>query len=509
MTQFEKKIDLGDGFYRVRGKDYLWGVYDESRKRIIIPCLYEGIMYSKYNGLFILKKKIASDNNVFVVNCNNETVIPLKYNDISILDQKYLLISETTFISKRKNGIVSADGKLIVQPKYGIIWASESGKFIVTDGCRCGIVKENGLSDLEYDSYEKVLENGSSWDSRLLEYNGSVRRFSSVFNDETILESKPKYLIVSKFNKYGVINLDNKLVLPLKFDEISVEYDLDDDDNYVLFFLVKKDGYYGYYGEQGDVIIPLSYTKDAAEQLFNNYIESLLLSQLKKSLLSNSESTIIKEKNKGKLAEKPFQSIKPSNSVYNEEDFYLFFDTETTGLPVDYNAPSSNLSNWPRMVQLSWILTDGSGKELRTCDYIIKPKGFTIPVTASRLNGITTERANKEGFDLEIVLSLFLADLNLSKVIVGHNIDFDKKIVGAELIRAGKEDVITSKKSICTMKESVTFCKLPGRYGFKYPTLQDLHFKLFGCSFDGAHDSANDVSATVKCFWKMKSLGIL
>lgn len=29
---------------------------------------------------------------------------------------------------------------------------------------------------------------------------------------------------------------------------------------------------------------------------------------------------------------------------------YLIFDTETTGLPKDYNAPKSKLSNWPKIV---------------------------------------------------------------------------------------------------------------------------------------------------------------
>jgi DNA polymerase III epsilon subunit-like protein len=39
----------------------------------------------------------------------------------------------------------------------------------------------------------------------------------------------------------------------------------------------------------------------------------------------------------------------------------VFFDTETTGLPRDYNAPSSKLDNWPRLVQLAWIVSDYDG----------------------------------------------------------------------------------------------------------------------------------------------------
>ena len=36
---------------------------------------------------------------------------------------------------------------------------------------------------------------------------------------------------------------------------------------------------------------------------------------------------------------------------------FLFFDTETTRLPLDYSAPSTDINNWPRLIQLSWIIT--------------------------------------------------------------------------------------------------------------------------------------------------------
>jgi len=34
---------------------------------------------------------------------------------------------------------------------------------------------------------------------------------------------------------------------------------------------------------------------------------------------------------------------------------YLFFDTETTGLPKNWKAPIEDLNNWPRLVQLAWL----------------------------------------------------------------------------------------------------------------------------------------------------------
>jgi len=34
---------------------------------------------------------------------------------------------------------------------------------------------------------------------------------------------------------------------------------------------------------------------------------------------------------------------------------YLFFDTETTGLPKKWKAPITDLDNWPRLVQLAYL----------------------------------------------------------------------------------------------------------------------------------------------------------
>lgn len=40
---------------------------------------------------------------------------------------------------------------------------------------------------------------------------------------------------------------------------------------------------------------------------------------------------------------------------------FLIFDTETTGLPIDKNAPLTDFGNWPRMVQLAWQIHDEKG----------------------------------------------------------------------------------------------------------------------------------------------------
>lgn len=183
---------------------------------------------------------------------------------------------------------------------------------------------------------------------------------------------------------------------------------------------------------------------------------------------------------------------------------HLFFDTETTGVPKDFKAPSSDTQNWPRLVQLAWILTDDKGNIIHSENLIVKPYGFEIPTDASKVHGITTEVAMKEGIPLSEAIDQFIEDLNTAKYIVGHNVDFDKKIVGAEMIRLGMKDIMDSKKSYCTMQSSVDFCKIPGKYGYKYPKLQELYKKLFGTEFENAHNAMSDIEATEKCFWELR-----
>ena len=200
-------------------------------------------------------------------------------------------------------------------------------------------------------------------------------------------------------------------------------------------------------------------------------------------------------------------NIRNQADKYLPEEFrdsFLFFDTETTGVPMNYKAPSSDTQNWPRLVQLAWILTDDKGNKIHSENLIVRPDGFEIPTDAAKVHGITTEVAMKDGIPLSEAIDQFIEDLNTAKYIVGHNIEFDKKIVGAEMIRLGLKDIMDSKKSHCTMQSSIDFCKIPGKYGYKYPKLQELYKKLFGIEFDNAHNAMSDIEATEKCFWELR-----
>ncbi len=378
---------------------------------------------------------------------------------------------------------------------------------------RCGFVKSNGLSDLEYDSYKtvKVEENPS--------YSNDF------FGDEDDhVEHKEKLvcLIVTQNEKKGVVGIDNHVIVPIENQEVE-QFDLYR--NPTVLFKVKKGDYFGVYSMDGRLVLPIIYHKIRLGWGFPDiqYFEAEtdtgeeLVFDLNGGTFTPQRRSYSSERPKTPSAPVSVDDERPritsrapvSISGTHKSEYYLFFDTETTGLPRNYKAPSSDTNNWPRMVQLSWVLTDQNGHYIRGADYIIKPSGFTIPQDASRLHGITTTRAINEGEEIRNVLSAFKMDLKKATKIVGHNIDFDKKIVGAELIRLGERDIVDSLPTICTMKAGTDYCAIPGNYGYKYPTLQELHKALFGVGFEDAHNSSSDVAATEKCFWKMKEKGLI
>lgn len=160
-------------------------------------------------------------------------------------------------------------------------------------------------------------------------------------------------------------------------------------------------------------------------------------------------------------------------------------------------------------MQLAFLYYDADGELISSGDYIIKPEGFVIPSDASRIHGISTQRACVEGHPIREVLQLFQEIAIEAQVLVAHNLSFDEKIVGSELIRAGMRNVLPSKKKICTMESSTDFCALKGPYGNKWPKLSELYKILFGTEFEEMHNAAYDIQATAKCFRELKRRGVI
>ena len=191
---------------------------------------------------------------------------------------------------------------------------------------------------------------------------------------------------------------------------------------------------------------------------------------------------------------------------------YFIFDTETTGIPHNKSAPITDLDNWPRLVQLAWQLHDAHGRLIARHNYINRPDGFDIPYKSEQVHGISTRRAQEEGHDLKTVLDIFIQELEKTKVLIGHNIEFDINIIGAEFIRMTLDPAkFLDLAKIDTGLVSTEFCQLTGGIGgrLKMPRLTELYQKLFDKPMVDAHDASYDVEATARSFFGLVSRGIV
>ena len=194
---------------------------------------------------------------------------------------------------------------------------------------------------------------------------------------------------------------------------------------------------------------------------------------------------------------------------------YLIFDTETSGLPKNPRLLAEYVENWPHIVQLSWGLYNDDGSLISMNDFIIRPVGFTIDEDSTKIHGITTEIALREGNMIKDVLYKFKEDWKKVSFVCAHNLDFDLNVIGAEFYRAnyrlGSRNI---RKKICTMKQTTEYCKIPfsnSKYHSKYkwPRLQELYFKLFNKEFSNAHNAKYDVIACAKCLFHCIENGII
>jgi len=189
---------------------------------------------------------------------------------------------------------------------------------------------------------------------------------------------------------------------------------------------------------------------------------------------------------------------------------YLIFDTETTGLPKRWDAPITDIDNWPRCIQIAWQFHDDMGICIEHQDYLIKPDGYNIPYDAEKVHGISTELANEKGDSLNFVLEKFNEVLNKTKFVVGQNVKFDLNIMGAEFVRGKIANQLQELPVLDTCTEhTAQLCKISGGRGgkFKLPTLTELHEYLFDAPFAEAHNATADVEATTRCFFELVRLG--
>lgn len=199
----------------------------------------------------------------------------------------------------------------------------------------------------------------------------------------------------------------------------------------------------------------------------------------------------------------------------------LHYDTETTGLPV--NGQPSDHPDQPRIVSISAILDDETGRTRSVFSTIIKPEGWTIDEskqtdsgrpTAFSIHGITNDVANRFGIPIAEAIKRFHQLIQPGTVISAFNHHFDFKLVkiscaqidamggngAGEALRTYFEEHVSH---ICTMREAAA-----NLIGKQRISMKNAYFEMFKEEIQkGLHGSLDDAYSTRRIFHELKRRG--
>lgn len=188
----------------------------------------------------------------------------------------------------------------------------------------------------------------------------------------------------------------------------------------------------------------------------------------------------------------------------------LFFDTETTGLPL-FKEPSEHPAQ-PHIVQLGALLVDLDTRIVHsTIDLIVQPDGWEIPEDVAAIHGITTEYANEVGVPEKHIIELFLA-LGAGRTHVAHNSTFDERIIRIALMRFFGEEKANEFKARtfkCTQRIATPILKLPPTPkmvaarmpGPKSANLREAYEYFMGKQLEDAHSAMADARGCMEVFF--------
>lgn len=161
------------------------------------------------------------------------------------------------------------------------------------------------------------------------------------------------------------------------------------------------------------------------------------------------------------------------------------------------------------MVALAWLLTDCYGEILKSRDYLIKPDGWSIEGNKFLADhGYTQEELEANGQPVTDVLNCFLEDLQESDYQIGHNIEYDIRMVNLEINIA---EILFEKElnKRCTMRGAASYCNLKNKLNrLKPPTLDELYLLLFNKEIANRHTAYGDLIATKESYFELVHRGV-
>jgi len=186
-------------------------------------------------------------------------------------------------------------------------------------------------------------------------------------------------------------------------------------------------------------------------------------------------------------------------------DYFLFIDTEASGLPLKWDQPYSADGNWPHALQVSWLIYDKRHTLVKQQNHYIGSEGIHITPAALAIHGLTPEFLAINGKPRTEVLQLLTADLQrYQPMVTGHFIRLDYYLLGAAFYRSAMENPLHKLPVFCTM---VATTQLVHSSLTRHLRLEELYYMLFNTDLQHQHNALYDAQATAACFFELRNRG--
>lgn len=231
---FENHKALLYGYLIVKKENGLYKIIDTQNTKEIVPDKYNSIEFEENTKEFFVTNSL---NQVGIINLDGTAKIEPIYESISVLDKK----SDLYLIQKdKKYGVVKSGNITIIYPEYDSIGLDSKNVTINTESqylilnTLIPVCKSNkwGAYNKEGELVLKVEYDGFGCNITTAEINGSKKAVLPVLTIE-----RCNGVVVKKAEKYGLLDVNGKELVPIAVDSIyQLEGIEDEDKRYFMLY---------------------------------------------------------------------------------------------------------------------------------------------------------------------------------------------------------------------------------------------------------------------------------
>lgn len=268
-------MGMQSAFKIIKNKKQGWA---SAKGEILIPAIYDEIddfnfLLSDSEGFKDLFK-VKNNDLTGVINQSNKVILPINFE--YIFERNAFICGKT---KDGKFGLYKKDGSVILKPEYNFIFESENGSSKL-------------LFALKENSYSIINKEGKTI------YDNSIKKYGYILNEYNLVcpffDTENSFLLLQDTkNKYGVYDeVNQKQCLPQIYSSIKQKLPVERN----TYFIVSKNNKFGIVDDKNTIIVPFLYD-DLSFDLTNPYTSKETILPAKKNgkwgLISLKNKTLV------------------------------------------------------------------------------------------------------------------------------------------------------------------------------------------------------------------------